>query len=85
MLDTFIKISSKIQIFLKKHGPLDKVISVTKKNLFVKMDQECLLKACTEIVTVNGRPFTIFYDSGFQKILRPLTEAIGASMKLILN
>lgn len=49
------------------------------------MDQVSLLKACTEIVTVNGRPFTIFNDSGFQKILKPLTEAIGGSMKLILN
>lgn len=46
------------------------------------MDRVTLLKACTEIVTVNGRPFTIFNDSGFQKMLKPLTEAIGESMKL---
>lgn len=49
------------------------------------MDRVTLLKACTEIVTVNGRPFTIFNDFGFQKMLKPLTEAIGESMKLILN
>jgi len=49
------------------------------------MDHVTLLKACTEIVTVNGRPCTIFNDSGFQKILKPLTEAIGESMKLILK
>ncbi|KAL5246026.1 hypothetical protein ACI65C_013434 [Semiaphis heraclei] len=66
----------------KKHGPLDKVVTITKKNLFVKMDQVSLLKACTEIVTVNGRPFTIFNDSGFQKILKPLTEAIGGSFTI---
>ncbi|CAI6352385.1 unnamed protein product [Macrosiphum euphorbiae] len=29
------------------------------------------------MVTVNGRPLTIFNDSGFKKILNPLTQAIG--------
>ncbi|CAI6373161.1 unnamed protein product [Macrosiphum euphorbiae] len=34
------------------------------------------------MVTVNGRPLTIFNDSGFSKILRPLTEAIGGGFTI---
>jgi len=49
-----------------------------KKSLNVKIDKTTLLKACTELFTVNGRLFTIFSDSGFKTILNPLTEAIGA-------
>jgi len=49
------------------------------------MDKNTLLKACTELVTVNGRPFTIFSDSGLKKILDPLTQAIaGEGNYLIL-
>lgn len=43
----------------------------------MNIDKTVLLKACTEMVTVNGRPFTIFHDSGFRRILDPLSEAIG--------
>jgi len=57
----------------QKHGPLDKHITIEKK----KLNKSSLLEACTEMITVNGRPLTIFNDSGFSKILRPLTEAIG--------
>jgi len=34
---------------------------------------------------VNGRPLTIFNDSGFTKILRPLTEAIGGGILNKIN
>ncbi|KAF0721881.1 zinc finger BED domain-containing protein RICESLEEPER 1-like isoform X1 [Aphis craccivora] len=60
-----------------KTGPLDKVFSVTKKSLYIRMDKEVLLKACAELVTVNGRPLTIFKDCGMQKILKPITQVIG--------
>lgn len=44
------------------------------------MNKELLLKGCLELVTVNGRPFDIFQDSGMVKILKPITDAIGGSM-----
>jgi len=47
------------------------------------MDKEVLLKACAELVTVNGRPLTIFKDCGMQKILKPITQAIGDSEYLV--
>jgi len=56
---------------------------VIKRSLNIEMDKSTLLNACTELVTVNGRPFTIFSDSGFKKILNPLTEAIGKGNYII--
>jgi len=47
------------------------------------MDKIILLKACTEMVTENGRPLTIFNDSGFKKLLKPLVEAIGGGNSLL--
>lgn len=40
------------------------MITVLKKSYHVKLDKVTLLQACTEMVTVNGRPLTIFNDSG---------------------
>ncbi|KAL5234480.1 hypothetical protein ACI65C_001890 [Semiaphis heraclei] len=76
----FISFSSfKIPNSMKidKRGPLDGMITVLKKSHYVQLDKVTLLQACTEMVTVNGRPLTIFNDSGFKKILNPLTQAIG--------
>lgn len=43
------------------------------------MEKDILLKRCTELVTINGRPLSIFKDSGMVKILKPITNAIGNS------
>lgn len=47
------------------------------------INKEKLLQACTEIVTVNGRPLSIFHDTGFRKILDLLTSAIGEGTYII--
>jgi len=52
------------------------MINVSKKKLYVNIDKFLVLEACTEMVTVNGRPLTVFHDSGFKKNLDPLTSAI---------
>ena len=41
------------------------------------------MNACTELVTTNGRPFSILEDSGFRKILNPLLE--GLHPKITIN
>jgi len=35
------------------------------------------MNACTELVTVNGRPFEFLEDSGFRKILNPLLKGLA--------
>lgn len=48
-------------------------------NVKVKLSQNELIDACVDLVTVNGRPLTIFSDSGMQKILHPMFEALDSS------
>lgn len=42
----------------------------------VPITPEFLVDACLELVTVNGRPFSLMEDSGFRKIIDPLQQAI---------
>lgn len=45
-----------------------------------------LLQNCTEIVAVNGRPFSCLHDSGFQSIIaKTLKELAGAKQPLNLS
>ncbi|KAL2102072.1 hypothetical protein ACEWY4_003833 [Coilia grayii] len=56
---------------------LDAVVVKKPKLVQVPITPEALEDACLELVTVNGRPFSIMEDSGFRKILDPLQQAIG--------
>lgn len=49
---------------------------VNKSLIKVKMTAEDLNAACVELVTRNGRPFTLMEDSGMRKILGPLEAAL---------
>lgn len=60
------------------------MINVSKKKLYVNIDKFKVLEACTEMVTVNGRPLTLFHDSGFKKILDPLISAIGEGIYSVM-
>lgn len=49
------------------------------------MTSQNLKLACLELVTVNGRPFTLIEDSGFRKIINPIIEAISKKDKISIN
>ena len=51
-----------------------------KKTLNVTLDALTFQEACVELVTRNGRPFSLMDDSGFRKIIDPITKVIGVSM-----
>lgn len=67
------------------------MIIVTKKTLSnVSLSKQKLIEACVQLVTINGRPFTLMEDSGFKMIIDPLLDAIGGGKHyfffiLILN
>lgn len=42
----------------------------------IEISKQILIDACVELVTVNGRPFTLMEDSGFKKILDPIKRGI---------
>lgn len=44
---------------------------VISTSVTVNMTKEQIKLACLELVTVNGRPFSIIEDSGFRKIIDP--------------
>jgi hypothetical protein len=44
--------------------------------LTVLYSKRRLITACVELVTVNGRPFSIIEDSGFKKLIEPFIEAL---------
>lgn len=43
----------------------------------IQMNPDVLKDACIELVTTNGRPFTLMEDTGFRKSIEPIQEAIG--------
>ena len=47
------------------------------------MDAKKLKLACCELVTVNGRPFTIQEDSGLRKIIDPIIDRLNAEKQAI--
>lgn len=43
--------------------------------VIAKISRKDFLSGCLESVVINGRPYSIFEDSGFKKIVRPITKA----------
>jgi len=54
-----------------------------KQSISIELTAKELMNACTELVTVNGRPFELLEDSGFLKILNPLLKGLGDSFYVI--
>lgn len=47
------------------------------------MTAKDLVEACTDLVTINGRPFELLEDSGFKKIINPIIK--GLDNTVIIN
>lgn len=61
---------------------LDTVIVKKPKQVQVALSPETLKEACIELVTVNGRPFSLMEDSGFRKIIDPIQNAMGGNVTI---
>lgn len=44
-----------------------------------------VIKACVELTTVNGRPFSMLQDTGFRMILDPILDALPTNEKICIN
>lgn len=53
-------------------------------NISVSISPDQLKQACLELVTVNGRPFSMLEDSGFKKIVNSITDGYK-SEKITIN
>ncbi|XP_026819466.1 uncharacterized protein LOC113558160 [Rhopalosiphum maidis] len=54
-----------------------------KQSISIELTANQFYSTCTELVTVNGRPFKLLEDSGFLKILNPLLKGLGDSCYVI--
>lgn len=66
----------------KSQMTLDSMCNLGSK-IKVKITKKQLINACVELVTVNGRPYSILNDSGFKKILDPMI--CGLQKTIVLN
>ena len=68
------------EAYFSEHKHTSKKVNQPKLNeinkVQVVMSKEILIDACVELVTLNGRPFTLMIDSGFRKILEPILEGL---------
>ena len=55
------------------------------KTVRVKINTHLLKTACSEMVTVNGRPLKIVEDSGFRKVLNLILQALSDGGKICIN
>ncbi|XP_018574395.1 uncharacterized protein LOC108913338 [Anoplophora glabripennis] len=69
---TLTRVSSK-----KSNQPTVGEINTIK----IEISKEILINACVELVTVNGRPFNLMADSGFEKILTPIKAGLFKKIK----
>ena len=61
---------------------LDSLVIKQPYTISVKLAPDVLKEACLELLTVNGRPFSLMEDSGFKKIICPIVEAMGNSVAI---
>jgi hypothetical protein len=69
-----------VKNFLARKRKLTDVDNDEVRKLFVHYSVSNVLDACVEMVTVNGRPFNFLADSGFQKLISPITNALNISI-----
>lgn len=54
-----------------------------KPSIKVKTDMKKLINSCIELITVNGRPYSLLDDSGFRNIIDPILN--GIQNNVVLN
>lgn len=60
-----------------------KLFNFFTPNVKVKINSQTIIDACVELITVNGRPYSMLNDTGFRKIIEPVLK--GLNKKLTIN
>lgn len=61
----------------------NKLFNFFKPDIKVNIDMKTITSACVDLVTVNGRPYSLLNDSGFRKIIDPIIS--GLNKKVAIN
>lgn len=51
----------------------------------VNIDTKTVINACVELVTVNGRPYSLMDDTGFKKLLVPVLNGLKKNISINSN
>lgn len=75
----FLKLKPEIELFQTKTNKIRK----QKKNcndvrVNVRLSRNEIIKACVELVTINGRPWKLVKDTGFKRLMAPIFDSFGA-------
>lgn len=57
-----------------------RLFNFSKPNVQVSISMKDIIDACVELVTVNGRPFSMLNDLGLRKILDPVLNGVKNSV-----
>lgn len=57
-----------------------RLFNFSKPNVQVSISMKDIIDACVELVTVNGRPFSMLNDSGLRRILDPVLNGVKNSV-----
>lgn len=55
------------------------------KYVKVNLSEKTIIDACVDLVTINGRPFSMLNDSGFRRILDPVLNGFQKKLKINSN
>ena len=55
------------------------------KHVKVSINEKTIIDACVDLVTINGRPFSMLNDTGFRRILDPVLNGFQKKFKINSN
>lgn len=55
------------------------------KYVKVNINEKTIIDACVDLVTINGRPFSMLDDTGFRRILDPILNGFQKKLKIDSN
>jgi len=61
----------------------EKLFHFSTPEVKVNININTLISACVDLVTINGRPYSLLNDTGFKNIINPILD--GMNKKVAIN
>lgn len=61
------------------------MLQFLQPSIKINIDIKTVINACVELVTVNGRSYSLMDDSGFKKILDPVLNGLKKNVTINSN
>lgn len=77
------KVTDKIRSDANKESHA--ILQYLQPSIKVMIDTKTIINACVELVTVNGRPYSLMDDTGFKKLLEPVLNGLKKNITINSN